>query len=185
MNLFLIILAFILCFATTEHSLAATGSSDTSLKLIDKIEGVYKERFKNGLVTGETFTSENIFEIMKVAPNAAYINYSLIFFNGHTCDLQGIAEVEGDKLIFRDPSEDTSCVLSIEVKGKQLVTDDISPLNANGSCKYYCGMRGGFSNITFDIAAKRKIRYTKRIETSEDFKHAIAEYTKRKNTTKH
>ncbi len=184
----ILVLACILSLLSGSDAFAKTKTQPSPAappNYIDTVEGVYKHHFQNGLVSGESYLSEDILEIMKVTQETAYIRYDLNFYNGHTCALWGIAELEQDKLIFRDPNKDTSCVLSIETRGKQLISNDITPQGAEQSCHYYCGARGGFNNVIFDIAAKRKISYTKTIKASKEFKEAMTAYTNKKNTTKH
>lgn len=181
-------LAFLLSLSMAGEGFAkskAVPEPATPPNYIDTVEGVYKNHFQNGLVTGESYMSEDILEIMKVTPQTAYIRYDLNFYNGHTCALWGIADLEQDKLVFRDPGKDTSCTLSIETKGKQLISNDITPQSAEQNCHYYCGARGSFNNVIFDIAAKRKISYTNRIKASKEFKEAMTAYMNKKNTTNH
>ena len=51
--------------------------------LPEALAGVYKTHFKNGLVSGETYVSEDILEIAPTGPGAAYVRTHLEFYNGH------------------------------------------------------------------------------------------------------
>lgn len=153
--------------------------------LINRIEGVYKHRFQNGLVSGETYESEDILEIVKVAEDAAYLRYDLQFYNGHTCNLYGIAEEKGDALVYTDKSSqnpDSACVLRVSIKNGKLLTEDLSPYDSDRTygCQSYCGARGGFKDVSFDMKAKRKIRYLKKLKNSEEFKQATSLYEEKK-----
>jgi hypothetical protein len=137
------------------------------------IAGVYKTRFKNGLVSGETYTSENVLEIVKLAPDAAYVRARLNFFNGHLCAIHGVAHVEEHELVYRGPLETypgaERCVLRVAVKGKSLALADGS------TCSAYCGARGMFNNAAFPTASRRPIRYMTRLKASREFAAAVTE----------
>ena len=68
---------------------------------IDTLAGVYKTQFKNGNIDGGKYDSEDILEIVKVSPTAAYVRTHLEFFNGHVCNIQGVADVEDGALVYR------------------------------------------------------------------------------------
>jgi len=40
---------------------------------LGKVAGVYKYSFRNGLVDGTKFTSENVLEVVKLSPDRAYV----------------------------------------------------------------------------------------------------------------
>lgn len=138
------------------------------------IAGVYKTQFKNGLVSGETYTSENILEIVRLSPNAAYVRAHLEFYNGHLCAIHGVARDEGPELVYRTPSLSEPgakpCTLRLAIKGKALSLAD------NGSCSDFCGARGGFDGVTFSTASRRPIRYMTRLKASREFKDAVAQW---------
>ncbi len=151
--------------------LALAGAAMAAPGVIDKMAGVYKDRFENGAVTGETFQSENVVEIVKITPSTAYIRAELKFYNGHTCSLTGIADVDGDGLTYRnkDGSLNQPCHLHVAIKGGKLV------LNDDLTCKNYCGERGSFTNIGLPAKSKRPIRYMVRLLKSKEYARALAE----------
>ena len=67
---------------------------------IDALAGDYKKTFPNGTIDGNKYQSEDILEIVKVSPTAAYVRTHLEFFNGHVCNIWGVAKVEGDALVY-------------------------------------------------------------------------------------
>src|SRR5258708_32021584 len=77
--------------------------------------GVYKTKFKNALVGGETYVSENVLEIVPVRGRAAYFRIHLEFYNGHECAISGIAESSIDTLVYRGPDDvdNHPCVLTL------------------------------------------------------------------------
>ena len=142
--------------------------------LPESFAGVYKDRFENGLVSGETYQSEDILEIVPTGPDAAYVRTSLEFYNGHQCSLSGIAHTEGADLVYREPAAkqigDTRCVLHVARKGADVVLSD-----EDGSCKVYCGARGSLSGDSFRASSRRPIRYMVRLKASRQFREAVAE----------
>lgn len=141
---------------------------------LGQIDGVYKHRFADALVSGEHYTGEDILEIVKVSPRAAYIRTHLDFYNGHICALNGIALVEGDSLIYREPPGTAGagqCRLRIQVTRDKLVFDD-----GDRSCQDYCGMRGAFNGTGFAREARRPIRYMPRLMNSTEYKSAMAAF---------
>ncbi len=138
------------------------------------LAGVYKTRFKNGLVTGESYQSEDILEIVPTGPRAAYVRTHLDFYNGHQCGIYGIAHLEGADLVYREPAAkqigDRRCVLHVTQKGAKVVLSD-----EGGSCMGYCGARGSLSDDSFPVSSRRPIRYMPRLKGSQEFKEALAE----------
>jgi len=154
---------------------AAVGSS-----LPETLAGVYKSQFKNALVDGETYRSEDILEIAPTAPDAAYVRAHLEFYNGHLCAIFGIAHVERNELVFRDSAlanraTDGRCVLHVTRRADKITLSD-----EGGSCQDYCGAGGSLSDDSFPAASRRPIRYLARLKSSWQFKQALAQDAARK-----
>ncbi len=153
---------------------AFAGGAVAAASMPEALAGVYKVRFQNGLVTGETYRSEDVLEIVPTGPAAAYVRTSLEFYNGHQCSLSGIAHVEGADLVYREPKArqvgDQRCVLHVTRKGGKVLLSD-----QDGSCKAYCGARGSLSGDDFPASSRRPIRYMARLKASREFKEALAE----------
>jgi hypothetical protein len=130
--------------------------------VLDKVVGVYKKSFQNGLVTGEKYRSENTLEIIKVSPTTAFFRTQLEFLNGHECSLSGVAVVHDKTLIYRGDNN---------AGNKQCDQDGICQSMS-------CGARGGYSGITFATARRRTIRDVAAIVKSDEYKDAIAEFDK-------
>src|SRR6202012_1578568 len=117
---------------------------------IDKIAGVYKSQFKNGNISGDSYDSEDILEIVKVTADSAYVRAHLEFFNGHVCDISGVAKIEGDALVYRAHEKNVQgdlCVLRLRIKDGKLVFDD-----ENGHCTVgTCGNRGMYTGTAFEL----------------------------------
>ena len=140
---------------------------------VDAIAGVYKQQFKNGLVSGEKYNSEDILEIVKVSPTSAYIRTHLEFFNGHECNISGVAKAEGDALVYRGDTDGQGkqCMLSVKVSGGKITMED-----QNGACgRETCGARGMYGFKTFDLKKKRAIRYMDKLKKSDEYLDAIDE----------
>lgn len=155
---------------------ATSAFADAPLDL-DSIAGVYKHDFTNGDIQGDTYRSEDILEIVALSPERAYVRVHLEFFNGHECGIYGIAEREGNALVYHDSQKDVYghlCVLKIVKTDKAIVFKED---DTDWPCKnQYCGARGAFDGTSFDISARRPIRYMTRLLSSEEYSDAINEY---------
>jgi hypothetical protein len=161
---------------------AAVGTAAADSDTVGDLGGVYKDRFQNGLVSGETFQSENILEVVPYKPGLAYFRIHLEFYNGHECNISGIASASSDRLVYRGPADfrGNPCVLTIHRSADGIHIFE----NDNLSCKNQtCGERGGYGyspidDPVFKLTERRPIRYTKRILASQEYSDAIAEYEK-------
>jgi hypothetical protein len=151
--------------------------------LLVLIAGVYKTKFKNALVGGETYVSENVLEIVPVRGRAAYFRIHLEFYNGHECAISGIAEASVDTLVYRGPDDidNHPCVLSL-----RRARDGIHIYEGeNGACRNQtCGARGGYGfksdgAADFPVASRRPIRYLPRLLASDEYAKAVKEYDAR------
>jgi hypothetical protein len=140
---------------------------------VDAIAGVYKHQFKNGLVSGEKYVSEDILEIVKVSPTAAYVRTHLEFFNGHECNILGVAKAEGDALVYRGEtnSQGNQCVLSVKVSSGKITLHDKDGACAVGTC----GARGMYGGKSFALGKKRAIRYLDKLKKSDEYLDALDE----------
>lgn len=155
-------------------ALLVLGAASPAPIDLARLAGVYKVGFTNSLVTGETYRSENILEIVETGPGAAYIRTELEFFNGHSCSLWGIGHVEGAALVYRSKQEpytpgDPPCVLRVFTKGGKVILDD------DGTCQAWCGARGTLSGIDFPLSKRRPIRYMASLKASREYAQAVAE----------
>lgn len=173
--------------AFAVHAAAADTSTAAAVK---NIEGVYKERFMNAIITpgkqaGEQDTfyqAENILEIVPHDEAHIYFRVRLHYYNGHTCSLYGMARHEGDSFVFRSPEDALDggerCTLSITRSGDAITLNDrVSPISG-ATCKSECGARGSLSNISIPMKARRPIRYMERILNSRQYKHAVEQLAK-------
>jgi len=141
---------------------------------LDKIAGRYVVGFTNGNVEGGRYHSEDLLEIVKIAPDAVYFRTHLEFFNGHECELSGVAEVSGPSLIYRDPPQ--QCELRLDVAGGKITFDD-----KDYHCREQsCGMRGGYSGAAFKLSLRRPICDRQKLLGSSDYADALKAYEARK-----
>jgi len=156
-------------------SIAAQAAPPSSLPA--QMAGVYKTKFKNALVDGESYVSENILEIVPYQNDAAYFRIHLEFYNGHECAISGIAKAKVDKLVFQGPADATGepCILNL-----RRAADGIHIYEGeNGACRAQtCGMRGGYGykpdgTADFSLASRRPIRYLPRLLASQDLGFTI------------
>jgi hypothetical protein len=144
---------------------------------LDTAAGVYKHRFANGDVQGDNYTSEDILELVKVSPKTAYFRIHGEFFNGHTCDISGIADLMSDALTYFGPPDydKKPCVLKFTANAKGLIVEDVDYVCREQTC----GARGGYDNgteVTYPFAWRRTIRYMPRLLASTEYKAAVAEH---------
>lgn len=158
-------------------SLSGFASEKTvSAETIKRIEGVYKIRFANSTVNDEHFESEDILEIVSYSANAIYFRVHLEFYNGHTCDLSGIAAYEKGSFVFHGISDvsDAICNLTIRTDSGKVTLDDVG-----GNCRTYsCGARGGYHGVSFPIKSRHEIKYMKRLKASREYADAVADFKK-------
>lgn len=148
----------------------------------DAMDGVWKHRFPNALVSGEKYQSEDILEVVPYQPGAAYFRLHLEFFNGHVCDLAGIGTREKDTLTYRAAPDDQGrqCVLTIRRANDGV---RISEDQTHACRDQSCGARGSYGihpNAEPDFAAseRRPIRYLARLLASSEYAAAVDEYKK-------
>jgi hypothetical protein len=148
--------------------------ADTSVD-IGKIEGVYRRSFQNGDSSGEKYISTDVLEIVRVEKGVAYFSVELHFFNGHMCELSGIAVREKGALVHRDNERpDEPCEFHLVPKRGRITFEDI-----HGHCRRNCGARGSFFDATFRIA-RRNTTNLKRLRASPGYRAAVDEYRKSK-----
>jgi hypothetical protein len=176
-------LAFVLSGA------AAQATSQSSQDLMQRIAGVYKQRFTSATITpgkapGEAdvpYPAEDVVEILPFDENHVYVRVHLDFYNGHTCGISGIARYEGDAFVYHDPAPPLDgypqCAFKVGLeKGKLSITDRQTP-DGLSSCSQYCGVRGSLTH-SFGIDKRRTIRYVDRIKNSRQYKRAIEDLNK-------
>jgi len=153
--------------ALTAPALAADG-------VVDRLAGVYKSQFKNGNIDGGKYQSEDILEIVKVSADKAYVRTHLEFFNGHVCNIWGVAKVEDGALVYRAKEKNVEgnlCALSVRIKNGDVILDDKDGACAIGTC----GNRGMYNGTKFPLKSRRPIRYMKVLLDSDEYKDSIDE----------
>jgi hypothetical protein len=150
----------------------SAGARGAELDL-DKIAGLYVSGFMNGNIEGHRYWSDDALEIVKLSPATAYFRTHLEFFNGHLCSLWGVAEAEGQSLVYRQP--ELQCVLRLDVAGGK-----ISLVDEGGHCRdQTCGNRGMYDREAFSLKSRRSIRYMQKLLASEQYLSALKEYRSR------
>lgn len=158
---------------------ATVGAAPVPDDPVQSLAGRYSTHFRNGMVGGETYWSDDVAEIVPLTGTAAYIRVSLEFYNGHVCDIWGVGQAEGARLVYHDPTPPTPataprCTLTLSRRGQALLIDD-----NEGTCKSYCGMRGSLMNQTLPLASRRPITYLKRLRDSRNYQDALVEWKAR------
>ncbi|MGA0603355.1 hypothetical protein ACO2Q3_21790 [Caulobacter sp. KR2-114] len=143
--------------------------------LPSRLEGRYTHSFANGLVTGEHFRSTETLVILRTAPDAAWVDAHLEFFNGHECNISGVADARGEALVLKSGDDELSrCTLAIgpgagKDRGKLVFVAD------GTGCNYYCGARGSLDGAAFAAASRRPLTPAQRrkIVAGDDYKAAL------------
>ena len=155
-------------------ALAAVAAAPASP--VTALAGRYSKHFQNGMVDGSKYWSDDVVEIVPVDATHAYFRADLQFFNGHQCNISGIAKAGTGRLVYTEtkPSYDggPTCKMTISIQGKSLLLDD-----GEGTCQAYCGARGSLSGFDFiPAASKRPITYMDRLKGSTEYKSAIDDW---------
>lgn len=138
---------------------------------IDAIQGAYHRHFKNEDINGTKLPGENVLEIVKITDGSAYFRTHLDFYNGHVCALSGVADLEGDRLVYRRSNDKSGCVLTLTFSDQGVSFED----RERRCQEMFCGARGSFEGEWFDSKSKRAIRYLQRLLDSRQYKEALAE----------
>jgi hypothetical protein len=166
---------FILAGPLASHAQLPTLKSHAPN--LDQAAGVYKHRFANEDVSGDKFTSEDVFELVKLTSKTAYFRIHAEFYNGHMCALRGVADFESDALTYHGPRdfEGHPCVLKFTANEAGLITNDVG-----GYCRTEtCGPRGGYgygAQVDYPFEARRRIRYMPVILKSSEYASAVKEH---------
>lgn len=159
----------------TITALAVAGIAAAPSSPVTALAGRYSAHFKNGLISGERYFSDDVAEIVPVDASHAYVRFALQFANGHSCSLAGVAKAKGDSLVYVEPAGkmygDVRCTLTIARHGAKLAWDD-----NEGSCRTYCGARGSFIHDDLPWSSKRAITYLPRLKASRQYRDALTEW---------
>jgi hypothetical protein len=171
----------LLVITMMASAIAISGENPPST-LINELQGVYKHRFQNGTVDGEKYQSEDIVEIVAFDATSIYIRTHIEFFNGHQCDISGIAKYENGFFVYHSSEKafgtDLYCTLKVSQDQKNINLTDIDEANQVSTCSYFCGARGSFNNYSISKSSKRNIRYLDRLKASTEYNSAVEEYQK-------
>ena len=149
---------------------AEVAVAEERMTAAQSLAGRYSRHFQNGLVSGEKYWSDDVVEIVPIAADAAYFRVSLQFYNGHTCDVSGVATADRDRLIYHEPSAPpggaTHCVLTLARAGANFEIAD------KQSCRAHCGARG-MLDWRLPFNSKRPITYMARLQASREYQEAL------------
>jgi len=155
--------------------IALAGVAAAPASPVTTLAGRYSKHFQNGFVDGSKYWSDDVVEIVPVDATHAYFRASLQFFNGHECDISGVAKAVGNTLVYAEKADQGNgkiCRLTISASGRMLRLDD-----GDGSCHVYCGARGTLSDFRFiPLSSKRPIGYMTTLRNSDEYKAAIADW---------
>lgn len=165
--------------------MAAAVDEPLPARLMEDMAGVYKHRFKNGIITpgkapmeaDTPYESEDIVEIVPYDATHLYVRAELQFYNGHSCSIAGMAGYEQGRFVYHDPEKaydgGAPCTLAVAASKEGItLTDRLAP-GGGASCRSHCGARGSFSDYTMARGKRRPIRYLERLQKSREYLKAI------------
>ena len=146
--------AGLLVLATIFVGGAALGAA--AVPTAFSLAGRFTHSFPNGSVDGEGYTSIDEVLIVPIDARRALIDIHLFFYNGHQCNISGLATLEGAALVTRDTDmtgygDGGPCVLRIQRAGDRIAWDD------QGTCSGYCGARGTLRNGGIAWSSRRPV----------------------------
>lgn len=138
-----------------------------------RLAGRYSTHFRNGDVDGRSYWSDDVVEIDPADARNAYFRIALNFFNGHRCDLAGVAQPEGATLDYRAAPDGgmAGCHMTLSHRGPWLRLDD-----HGGTCRSSCGARGGYAAAGMPWRSRRPITYVHRLRSSPRYAGAMTEW---------
>ena len=160
-----LVLALALAALAPAAALAGDGSVD-----VGKLEGVYRKRMPNGDSAGAKYTTTDVLRLVRLDKGAAYFDIALNFFNGHMCELSGIARAESGALVYRGATGvgDEICELAIKpARGR------IGFADADQRCRSTCGARDGYDGAWFSIAGRQRMSARERRKILADARDEI------------
>lgn len=137
--------------------------------------GVYKFRFQNALVSGETYESENVLEVVPLDAQSAYVRAHLEFANLHSCSLYVVMNVEGDRLVYREPNPPAhrgQCIVTLNRVNGEMIIDETEESECGAA---HCGARGSLRDQRLPVSSQRRIRYMERLRASVQYDLAMRE----------
>ena len=141
---------------------------------IDRVSGLYVHKFTEHMADGETsYPAVDSLRIVRHTRDSAYFETFLSFANGHSCELSGIAKVEGDALVYReDDRAGRACEFRMRVMRGKIVFED----KDFGCSSQYCGMRGSLHGAIFSLQWRRPGGDLRKIRRSQSYRDAAAAY---------
>lgn len=144
---------------------AALGA--TAAPSAHDLAGRWTHRSMSGDVSGARFAVEDEVVIVAVDRGRAVFDIQLSFFNGHACSIGGMANLEGGRLVYRDPEsrgyDGAPCTLAIWRDGARLRWDD-----GEASCQGFCGARGGLRGGEMRWSGRRPVSRTEQARILAD-----------------
>lgn len=166
-------------------AMGAAAAEAPPAQAMKEIAGVYKHRFKNGIITpgkapmeaDTPYESEDVVEIVPHDDTHLYVRAELQFYNGHSCSIAGMAGYEQGRFVYHDPEQTgdggPSCTLAvIPTQEGVTLTDRLTP-DGVSTCQAYCGARGSLSNYAIARSKRRPIRYMDRLLRSREYQKAV------------
>jgi hypothetical protein len=121
---------------------------------------------------GERFPGTDTLDVLRYDDAHAYVAVHLDFFNGHSCDIEGMAAFAGGALTLEPPEltpGEGRCRVTITPDARAFTL--AAPATA---CLNYCGARGRLDGAQLPRASRRPIPHRAALMRSQDFEDAVA-----------
>ena len=143
--------------------------------VVGALSGRYSHHRKEGQVNGPDYWVDDVAEIVPVDESHAYFRLHSQFYNGHVCAISGVAQAQGDELVYTGSASDTfagggPCRLTLRRKLGTLIWND------DNTCKAHCGERGSLMGGSLPWSSKRSITYLQRLKGSREYQAALTEW---------
>jgi len=146
-------------FATLA-SLALWAANALAVEdLLQQIDGTYETPSQCTTVTSEGHEPcspklRDRLRITRVDERTASFELYSVQINGHQCEIDGVAELQDDSLIYLDPdTKDPGQGLRIKITSSALVLSYLKPLTGPGQPPF-CGMRARVDRLSFPRRAR-------------------------------
>src|SRR5262245_48326910 len=145
--------------ATLALLLTCAANALAAADLLQRIEGTYEIPSQCTTVSskGDESCGPNIrdrLRITRVSDRAASFDLYSVQINGHQCEVSGVAELQGDSLVYLDPeAREPGQGLRIKLTSSALVLSYLKPLTGPGAPPF-CGTRASVNRLSFPLRAK-------------------------------
>lgn len=149
--------------------ISADAQAWESRDLSTKLEGAYfNEHEIVSIKKDQQLKGTDTLEVMNIDNNTIYFNSRLVFVQGNTCQISGIAKLKGGQFVYEKTTDNNGkCSLTLEFDDKT-----IKLLDYYDRCKEYCSPRAYIHGATFNYKTRMFVDRRK-IYDSKEYKETV------------